>query len=95
MTTEHYEFLKANAINFETVKLGFVKNLPMPVLTQYEAIYRAYLDEKYVVTPWCSACVFDMLKRLTALYEEYQANKAVPIASETTTTTQPKRKRKS
>lgn len=94
MTAEHYDFLKANSINFETVKLGFVKNLPMHVLTQYEAIYRAYLDKQYVVTPWCSACVFDMLKRLSAYYEEYQANKAVPIASETTTT-QPKRKRKS
>ena len=94
MTTEHYEFLKANSINFETVKLGFVKNLAMPILTQYEAIYRAYLDPQYVVTPWCSACVFDMLKRLSLLYDEYQANKAVPVASETIQT-QPKRKRKS
>lgn len=95
MTAEHYDFLKANSINFETVKLGFVKNLPLPVLSQYEAIYRAYLDPQYVVTPWCSACVFDMLKRLTNLFEEYQAVKSVPLASETTTTTQPKRKRKS
>lgn len=83
MTTEHYNFLKANRINFETVALGYTKNLPMPILTQYEAIYRAYISEQYILTPWCSSCVFDMLKRIKTLFEQYESQNQMKNISET------------
>jgi len=64
MTREEIDFLLANRINFDSVKLGFTRNIPFDVLGNYEAIYRKYVDPGYVLTYWCGSCVFDMMERL-------------------------------
>jgi 5'-deoxynucleotidase YfbR-like HD superfamily hydrolase len=69
MTTQEIQFIKDNIINFESVKLGFTRNIPFPVLEKYEEIYRKYLDSQFTLTYWCGECVFDMLKRLIKYYE--------------------------
>lgn len=69
MKQEHIDFLEKNKINFETVKLGYTKNIPMQDLQMYEHIYHLYLNPSYVLTYWCGDCVFDMLKRLMNYYE--------------------------
>lgn len=69
MTQEHIDFLEANKINFDTVKLGYTKNIPIDTLKMYEHIYHQYLNPNYVLTYWCGDCVFDMLKRLMYYYE--------------------------
>lgn len=65
------DFLTANIIHFETVKLGYTKNIPHAVLAEYEAVYRRNLDPQFILTYWCGACVFDMLSRLMFHYENY------------------------
>jgi len=47
-----------------------VRNLDLDMLVMYEHIYRLYIDERFVLTKWCSSCVMDMLKRV---YEYYLA----------------------
>jgi hypothetical protein len=64
MTKTEIDFLIENKINFESVKLGFTRNVPFDILAQYESIYRKYLDAKFVLTYWCGSCVFEMMERL-------------------------------
>ena len=69
MKKEHIDFLEINKINFDTVKLGYTRNIPIQDLQMYEHIYHLYLNPSYVLTYWCGDCVFDMLKRLLYYYE--------------------------
>ena len=75
MTKQEIEFLEQHIINFESVKLGFTRNIQHDVLGKYEEIYRANLDPQFVLIYYCGACVFDMLKRLS---QHYEANKTQP-----------------
>lgn len=77
MTQEDEKFIQDNIYNFECVKVGFMKNLPLHILVGYEQIYRRYLDSGFILTSWCSNCVHDMMKRLIRYWDEYQASKPV------------------
>jgi hypothetical protein len=81
MKQEHIDFLEKNKINFDTVKLGYTRQIPIQDLQMYEHIYHQYLNPNYVLTYWCGDCVFDMLKRLMNYYEN------LPKADETLTVT--------
>lgn len=70
MTQEEINFIQANIINFESVKLGFTRNISQSVLQEYESLYRKYLDPHFSLTYYCSSCVFDMLIRLGNYYEQ-------------------------
>lgn len=69
MKQDHINFIEENKIYFETVKLGYTKNIPIETLKMFEHIYHQYLNPDYVLTYWCGGCVFDMLKRLMYYYE--------------------------
>ena len=75
MTQEDEKFIQDNIYNFECVKIGFMKNLPLHILVGYEQIYRRYLDPGFILTSWCSSCVSSMMKRLINYWDEYQASK--------------------
>jgi hypothetical protein len=69
MTQTELNFLTANKINFESVALGFTRNIHHNVLSEYERIYRENIDPQFVLIYYCGACVFDMIKRLSNHYE--------------------------
>ena len=69
MKPEHIKFIEDNKINFETVALGYTRNIPIQDLQMYEHIYHQYIDPGYVLTYWCGGCVFDMMKRLMYYYD--------------------------
>lgn len=69
MSPEDIKFLEDNIINFEAVALGFSRHIDFPILDEYTRIYQRNLDQQFVLNAWCGACVFDMLKRLSAHYE--------------------------
>lgn len=77
MTQSEKDFIQANIINFESVKLGFTRNIPHDVLAEYERLYRAYLDPYFALTYYCSSCVFDMIKRLSYYYDSLPIQEAV------------------
>jgi len=77
MTQEDEQFIQDNIYNFECVKIGFMKNLPLHILVGYEQIYRRYLDGGFILTSWCSNCVADMMKRLSRYWDEYEAKKVL------------------
>ena len=70
MTQSDKEFIQENIINFESVRIGFLRDIPIHILNRYEQLYRSYLDPNYILTAWCSACVMDMMKRLI-MYWDY------------------------
>lgn len=70
MDKQDIQFIEENMINFESVKLGFVRNMPLHILVGYEQIYKKYCDPGFVLVSWCGACVHDMMKRLVRYYEE-------------------------
>ena len=75
-------FIKEHIINFESVRIGFLRNIPIDVLNRYETIYRTYLDPNYILTAWCSACVMDMMKRLLAYWDDVNVEKVESIETE-------------
>lgn len=105
MTKDEIKFLVDNKINFESVKMGFTRNIPFDVLGEYERLYRKYLDAQFVLTYWCGSCVFEMLERLIHFCEEdkqfVMAYKGLqetilikePTVKESLTTEKPKRGR--
>jgi hypothetical protein len=72
MTNEELKFIEDNIANFETVKVGYVKNIQLPVLYEYEKLYHKYIDPTYVLTAWCSNCCFLMIERLANFYYQYK-----------------------
>lgn len=79
MTEQDEQFIQDNIYNFECVKAGFMKNLPLHILVGYEQIYRRYLDSGFILTSWCANCVADMMKRLSRHWDEYQASKTIEV----------------
>jgi hypothetical protein len=78
MNQKDLDFCRQHIINFESVKLGFTRNIPFDVLGEYERMYREYLDAQFVLTYWCGECVFDMLKRLIVIFEQSNVEIAQP-----------------
>ena len=93
MKQEDINFCQEHIINFESVKLGFTRNIPFDVLGNYERMYKEYLDAQFSLTYWCGECVFDMLKRLITFYELNVNNKPEVIEQQTEIIEQPIKKR--
>lgn len=96
MTQTELDFLTANKINFESVALGFCRNIQQAELSEYERLYRAYIDPHFVLISYCGACVFDMIKRLSNHYDTVLASQK--LTSQTVTsqeTPKPSRSKKS
>lgn len=71
MTEQEIKFIQDNIINFESVKLGFARNIGHDILAQYEQIYRNHLDGQFLLTYWCGSCVLEMLQRLSFYFDNY------------------------
>ena len=82
MNQKDIDFCKEHIINFESVKLGFTRNIPFEVLGEYERMYKDYLDAQFSLTYWCGECVFDMLNRLIVLYEQSNVQEAIQNAQQ-------------
>jgi hypothetical protein len=86
MTDKDIKFIQDNIINFESVALGFTRNLDHAVLNEYHEIYKRSLDPSYVLNAWCGGCVFDMLKRLKHHYENVISAKQAEAVNQTNQT---------
>ena len=82
MNQKDLDYCKQHIINFESVKLGFTRNIPFDVLGEYERMYREYLDAQFHLTYWCGECVFDMLKRLIVLFEQSNVEESIQNAQQ-------------
>lgn len=89
MEQHEIDFIEKNIINFESVKLGFCRNIETSVLQEYERIYRIYINAGFVLTYYCNSCCFDMLKRLSYYYDNLPAKQLVQQAAQELQAEQP------
>lgn len=68
------DFLKHHGPYFEQARMGFLHGMPPSALPHMEHLYRAHLDKNFTLTTWCSACVVDMMQRLSRWWEGIQAD---------------------
>jgi hypothetical protein len=64
MNQEDKDFMELNINNYHTIQNGYMRNLDIYLLNRYELIYRTYLDQNFILTKWCPACVMDCVSRL-------------------------------
>lgn len=77
MTNEDLEFIEQNQIYFVSIADGYSRHIDHITLSRFEQIYKTNLDPNFVLTKWCGACVFDMMKRLLAYYNEFKSKQII------------------
>lgn len=49
--------------------MDFLHGFNAHMMDTFHQIFQRYLQPGYILTPWCSSCVLDMVKRLGDWYE--------------------------
>ena len=63
------DFLELHKDNYNSlINGGYVRNLEQEILKGYEAIYRKYLNNTYVMCMYCKEDVLGTIKRLYQFY---------------------------
>lgn len=62
-------YLRAHKVYFEQAKMNFLHGFNAHMMDTFHQIFQRYLQPGYVLTPWCSSCVLDMVQRLGDWYE--------------------------
>lgn len=69
MEQNEKDFMEGNIINYHTIsQAGFVRNIEVPILNEYEALYRKYLNPTYIMCKYCKDDIFGALERLYQYY---------------------------
>ena len=63
------QYLRAHKVYFEQAKMNFLHGFNAHMMDTFHQIFQRYLQPGYVLTPWCSSCVLDMVQRLGDWYE--------------------------
>jgi hypothetical protein len=63
------QYLRAHKVYFEQAKMNFLHGFNAHMMDTFHQIFQRYLQPGYILTPWCSSCVLDMVKRLGDWYE--------------------------
>ena len=62
-------YLRNHKVYFEQAKMNFLHGFNAHIMDTFHQIFQRYLQPGYVLTPWCSSCVLDMVQRLGDWYE--------------------------
>ena len=62
-------YLRGHKVYFEQAKMNFLHGFNAHMMDTFHQIFQRYLQPGYILTPWCSSCVLDMVKRLGDWYE--------------------------
>jgi hypothetical protein len=68
MKQQHKDFLESNIGDYHRLQLKYAKNLTIEKLKMYEEIYREYISKTYILTKWCSDCVYDCMESVWRYY---------------------------
>ena len=73
------EFIETNKVYFEQAKMKFLHGFAPGTMDRFYNIYRRYINAGYILTPWCSECVIDMVTRLGAWYNDLRDQELLSI----------------
>ncbi len=89
MEQNEKDFLEANIINYHTIsQAGFVRNIEVPILNEYEALYRKYLNPTYIMCKYCKDDIFGALERLYQYYLSLPQEQVQSLVKESVDTVQ-------
>jgi len=63
------DFLESHKVYFEQARMKFLHGFSHWVMDRFNSIFVKYVQPGYVLTPWCSECVIDMVTKLGAWYD--------------------------
>jgi hypothetical protein len=72
-STEDIVFIEGHKVYFDQADLDFLHGMQPHVMLKFELIYKTYVDPKFILTTWCSACVVDMMRRIAYWYRNLNA----------------------
>jgi hypothetical protein len=83
INTTDREFIESHKVYFEQARMKFLHGFAPGTMDRFYEIYVRYINPGYVLTPWCSECVIDMVSRLGTWYAQMQDDEmlAVIVAS--------------
>lgn len=70
-------YLRGHKVYFEQARLDFLHGFNAHIMDTFHQIFMRYIQPGYVLTPWCSSCVLDMVKRLGEWYDTIEDELAV------------------
>jgi hypothetical protein len=74
------DFLESHKVYFEQAKMKFLHGFSPWVMDRFNAIFVKYVQPGYVLTPWCSECVIDMVTKLGDWYQLQKLKESVTDA---------------
>lgn len=73
------QYLRAHKVYFEQAKMNFLHGFNAHMMDTFHQIFQRYLQPGYILTPWCSSCVLDMVQRLGDWYETIEDEMALSM----------------
>jgi hypothetical protein len=81
LTQDDRGFLDAHKVYFEQAKMKFLHGFSPWVMDRFNAIFVRYVQPGYVLTPWCSECVIDMVTKLGAWYDGIREDELLAMSA--------------
>ena len=64
------DFIESHTVYFQQAKMKFLHGFAPGTMDRFYEIYKRYINPGYILTPWCSECVIDMVTRLGVWYND-------------------------
>jgi hypothetical protein len=81
LTQDDRVFLDAHKVYFEQAKMKFLHGFSPWVMDRFNTIFVRYVQPGYVLTPWCSECVIDMVTKLGAWYDGIREDELLAMSA--------------
>jgi len=73
------DFIESHTVYFQQAKMKFLHGFAPGTMDRFYEIYKRHINPGYVLTPWCSECVIDMVARLGTWYAQMQDDELLAV----------------
>jgi hypothetical protein len=73
------DFIESHKVYFEQARMKFLHGFAPGTMDRFYEIYKRYINPGYVLTPWCSECVIDMVARLGTWYNDLRDQELLSV----------------
>jgi hypothetical protein len=73
------DFIESHKVYFDQARMKFLHGFAPGTMDRFYDIYRRYINAGYILTPWCSECVIDMVTRLGVWYNDLRDQELLSI----------------
>jgi hypothetical protein len=73
------DFIESHKVYFDQARMKFLHGFAPGTMDRFYEIYKRYINPGYVLTPWCSECVIDMVTRLGVWYNDIRDQELLSV----------------